>query len=115
MAGVLSGCATLDREECLNADWHLIGYEDGSAGRLPEQVGEHRQACAEYAVVPDMDAYLQGRSQGLVNYCTEENGYAWVVKALALTRFVPAKARPTLCRATVRGKSYINSSSWLNV
>jgi len=72
---LLSGCATMNRDECLNADWYLIGYEDGSVGKLTEQIGEHRSACAEYAVVPQMEDYLAGHQRGIRSYCTLENGF----------------------------------------
>ncbi|MCP4289671.1 MAG: hypothetical protein GY792_35490, partial [Gammaproteobacteria bacterium] len=26
---MLQGCATLDKDECMLADWRLIGYQDG--------------------------------------------------------------------------------------
>ena len=72
---LLISCATLDRDECRNADWRLIGYEDGSKGRLSDYLGNHRKACAEYDVTPDMEAYLQGRAEGLTQYCRPQNGY----------------------------------------
>ena len=72
---LLINCATLDRDECRNADWRLIGYEDGSKGRLSDYLGNHREACAEYDVTPDMEAYLQGRAEGLTEYCRPQNGY----------------------------------------
>jgi len=75
MALGLHGCATLDREECLTADWTLIGVEDGSNGRPFSCIGEHREACAEYQVTPNLNTYTTGRNQGLKNFCTEASGY----------------------------------------
>ncbi|MDE1461373.1 DUF2799 domain-containing protein [Spartinivicinus poritis] len=71
----LNGCATLSREECLSANWQTIGYEDGTKGRLPGFVAEHRKACAEYGVVPDLTSYQQGREEGVRHYCRPANGY----------------------------------------
>lgn len=74
---LLNGCSntTLTKEECRTVDWRTIGYEDGVAGRPADQIGLHRQACAEYGVAPDLDAYLAGRSAGLREYCQPYNGY----------------------------------------
>ena len=69
------GCATLDKDECLVADWRLIGYQDGVAGKSGAVVGEYREDCAKYAVVPDLDAYQAGREEGLVQYCKPGNGF----------------------------------------
>lgn len=69
------GCASMSEEECLVADWRALGYEDGAAGRTVAQLGERRQACAEYGVRPDTGAYRAGRSEGLRLYCTEQRGF----------------------------------------
>jgi hypothetical protein len=72
---LLQGCATLDKDECMLADWRLIGYQDGVAGKSATQIGEYREDCAKHAVVPDLDAYRAGRHEGLQQYCTSSNGY----------------------------------------
>ena len=75
MALLISGCAGMSEEECLVADWHALGYEDGAAGRQVAQLGMRRQACAEYGVRPDTTAYRAGRDEGLELYCTEQRGF----------------------------------------
>ncbi len=65
MLMLASGCATMSEEECLVADWHAIGYEDGAAGLQVAQLGKRREACAEYGVRPDTAAYRAGRDEGL--------------------------------------------------
>lgn len=72
----LSGCATLSQEECMVADWYSIGFEDGAQGRQAGYLANHREACAEYGVAPDLSAYQSGRDQGLDTYCNYDNGYA---------------------------------------
>jgi len=72
---LLQGCATLDKDECMLADWRLIGYQDGVAGKSATMVGEYREDCAKHAVVPDLDAYRAGREEGLQQYCKTDNGY----------------------------------------
>jgi hypothetical protein len=72
---LLQGCATLDKDECMLADWRLIGYQDGVSGKSAAAVGEYREDCAKHAVVPDLDAYRAGREEGLQQYCKADNGY----------------------------------------
>ncbi|MGL6159634.1 DUF2799 domain-containing protein [Microbulbifer sp.] len=69
------GCATMSEEECLIADWHAIGYEDGAAGLQVTQLGKRREACADHGVRPDTTAYRAGRDEGLQLYCTEHRGF----------------------------------------
>jgi hypothetical protein len=76
LAAVASGCASLDRAECLSANWYAIGLEDGARGRALERLGDHRRACAEHKVVPDAERYIAGRDEGLKSFCTYERGFA---------------------------------------
>ena len=69
------GCASMDKDECLVADWRLIGFQDGVQGKSAAAVGTYRKDCAGYRVVPDLDAYQAGRREGLHQYCVPANGY----------------------------------------
>jgi uncharacterized small protein (DUF1192 family) len=71
----MSGCATMDKSECLAVDWKTIGYEDGVAGRSGDRIAEHRKACARYGVTPDLESYQVGRRQGLREYCSPQHGF----------------------------------------
>lgn len=70
----LTGCATLDRSECEVANWEIIGFEDGASGKPASTVGQHRSACAEYTIAPDLNLYLKGHNRGIKEYCTYQNG-----------------------------------------
>ena len=73
---LLGACAAkMSRDECRTVDWRTVGYEDGVAGQPGDRIGEHRRACAEYGVTPDLNAYLAGRTAGLREYCQPHNGY----------------------------------------
>jgi Protein of unknown function (DUF2799) len=76
IAAIASGCASLDRAECLSANWYAIGLEDGARGRPLERLGDHRRACAEHKVVPDAERYVAGRDEGLKSFCTYERGFS---------------------------------------
>ncbi len=71
----LQGCATMDGEQCQLADWRLVGYQDGVLGKTAATIGEYSRDCAGHAVVPDLDAWRAGREEGLLEYCTKDNGF----------------------------------------
>lgn len=75
LALAISGCASLNKEECLTADWRTVGFHDGAAGYTAERIDAHRQACAEHGVAPNLDRYLDGRQNGLKEYCRPARGY----------------------------------------
>jgi len=70
-----SSCATMNKSECLEADWQVIGLEDGAGGRELSYISHHRKACAEHGVTPNLEQYNIGREAGLKQYCTYKNGY----------------------------------------
>ena len=76
---LLQGCATLSEDECLAADWWIIGQKDGFERRPPSYLAEYQEACAEYGVTPDRVAYAKGYRSGrqdfLERFCTRSNGY----------------------------------------
>jgi hypothetical protein len=72
---MLAGCATMSPEECLQANWEEVGYNDGAAGYPVSRSAEHREACAETGVSVDFELYRHGYSLGLPYYCTRENGF----------------------------------------
>lgn len=71
-----SSCATMNKSECQKADWQVIGLEDGAKGRVVSYIGNHREACAEHGVKPDLAQYNLGREAGLRQYCTYRNGFS---------------------------------------
>jgi ribosome modulation factor len=75
-AVLLGACSSqMSKDECRTVDWRTVGYEDGVAGRPGDRIGEHRRACAEHGITPDLNAYLAGRAEGLKEYCQPYNGY----------------------------------------
>lgn len=71
---MLSGCASMNKDECLTANWHDIGHEDGLRGASRNRIADHRHACAEFGVTPDSNAYYQGYEQGIRLFCQPNNG-----------------------------------------
>ena len=76
LAVLVSGCASgLSKDECNTIDWRTIGYEDGVNGRSEARISEHRKACARHGVALELDAYRDGRAEGILQYCQPGNGY----------------------------------------
>ena len=72
---LMSGCATMNEDQCLVGDWGGQGWSDGAAGRSVGRIEDHAKACAKYGVAPNMSAYLASREDGLRTYCTWQNGF----------------------------------------
>lgn len=100
----LSGCATMDREECLTVDWRTVGYEDGVAGRSGDRIGQHRKACAKHGVTTDLAAYQAGREEGLREYCVPANGFRLGSQGGSYSGMCPADLDPAFSDAYVSGR-----------
>ncbi len=72
---LLTGCATLSREQCQRGDWFGIGISDGQAGQPASRLDQHVRACVDYGIHVDNQQYINGRAQGLQDYCQIENAF----------------------------------------
>lgn len=100
----LSGCATMDRDECLTVDWRTIGFEDGVAGYSGDRIGQHRKACAKHGVTPDLAAYQAGREDGLREYCVPSNGFRLGSNGGSYNGMCPADLEPAFADAYASGR-----------
>ncbi len=71
----LSGCATMNEQECLVSDWRSVGFEDGARGRPVETIGSYRQACTKHGVSPDLESYRTGHADGVESFCQPVKGF----------------------------------------
>lgn len=69
----LAGCATMTPNECKAANWLEVGMRDGLAGAAVSVLDDRVKDCAKAQVPVDTPRYLQGRDQGLLQYCRIEN------------------------------------------
>ncbi len=110
----LGGCATMNKSECQNADWKIVGMEDGADGRLPSYIGEHRTACAEYSVKPNLTAYMQGHKIGVRQYCTAPNGFNIGQKGKAYNGVCPQELETQFLDAYEQGYKFYTLNSELD-
>jgi hypothetical protein len=111
---LISGCATLNKDECRNADWNLIGFEDAARGYALERIGQHRKACAKTNVVPDMNAYETGHKKGVRQYCTLERGYREGLNGATYRGICPADLSRDFLRAYYDGQALYTLKQTIN-
>lgn len=102
--GLLSGCASMSEDECRTADWRMIGYEDGVAGLSAARIGEHRKACAKHNLTPSMQAYREGREEGLYEYCRPPNAFRLGQQGSTYTGICPFDMEEDFISAYSSGK-----------
>ncbi|MEH6443118.1 MAG: DUF2799 domain-containing protein [Oceanospirillaceae bacterium] len=74
---VLAGCATLNQAQCISANWYDLGFDNALDGNKSSFVAEHTEACQEYAITPDFEAYKEGWLQGIKKFCSPQSGWRY--------------------------------------
>lgn len=100
---LLSGCATLSKEECKIGNWQAIGYSDGVAGYYPDRLISHAEACSKASVMPDNQAWERGRQMGLKQYCTASNAYTLGRRGTTFNKVCPVTTTDTLQQINRQG------------
>ena len=111
MGVAISGCATLDKNECQNANWESIGYEDGTRGYAASRIGNHRSACAKHSITPDLAAYTTGRDKGLEQFCRANIGYRTGASGRAYQHVCPASSEPEFLAGYQYGQHVYKTNS----
>lgn len=114
LTAVLSGCATMSKEECRQVDWYLKGVDDATAGYPLDRVIEHGKACAKIDVVPDMKAYREGHGKGARLYCVPPKGYSEGRKGAAYNGICPIELEDKFLRAYRDGQELFNIERKIN-
>lgn len=108
LLALLSGCATMSKEECKQADWYLKGVDDATHGFALDRVVEHGKACARINIVPDMKDYREGHAKGARLYCVPEKGYSEGRGGSAYNGICPVELEPKFLRAYRDGQELYN-------
>ncbi len=74
-SAMLGGCATMSPEECMVADWYRIGEQDARAGRSNDFLAQRAGDCDEAGYPADVDAWRAGFEDGLLSFCTIDEGF----------------------------------------
>lgn len=73
---VVSGCAALSEDECQFANWEAMGQADGQWGETVGRFQRYSDACSNYGIQADFEAWERGRQIGLTRFCTPQGVYA---------------------------------------
>ena len=109
---VLTSCQTLSKEECVVADWRVIGEQDGAAGYNPQdRFARHVKACTRAGIAPDQTLWYQGYQQGLPRYCTPLNGLSAGSQGKSYANVCPLDLDPGFREGYDLGRIHYQKSS----
>jgi hypothetical protein len=79
LGAFLSGCASLNKAQCISANWFDLGVDNALSGKRSSYVAEHTQACAKHAITPDFETYKKGWESGVIKFCTAQSGWRYAM------------------------------------
>lgn len=102
---ITTGCASLSKEECANANWDAIGYGDGSRGKSADRFNIHQKACAEHGYKASFADYKDGHLRGLKEvFCKPRHGYQLGLKGSGYNNVCPSDVEPGFIAAYHHGR-----------
>ena len=108
LACLAAGCSTLSKEErtaaCASTDWQRYGANDGRLGVPTADRVNDFEDCSDLGHPADLLAYQTGRSSGLQDYCTAENGYQVGYEGRRYRKVCPADLEPDFLQGYERGR-----------
>ncbi len=102
--GLIGGCASMSRLDCLTVDWFDKGYEDGLRGSTMERYGRYADDCTKHGIAPNRQEYERGRNQGLSLYCTSNKGYRVGRAGRTYTHVCPPGSEPDFLHGFYAGQ-----------
>lgn len=107
----VSGCATLNEDQCSVTDWQQLGQSDGARGLSPDRIASHREACSKFNIPVDAPAWQAGWQVGIRQYCTFENGVEIGERGTLGSNFCPADQVEDFRLGNRAGKSVADARS----
>lgn len=99
LSGFLGACGgNVKTLQCSGVDWNGYGYKIAQSGKSPREFNHYRDGCGERLEKGAMDAYLDGYTRGIVEFCTYENGYASGLNNQPLSDVCPVELRTSYAK-----------------
>ena len=116
LAFALSGCVgpSLSKEECMLSDWYQIGYTDGVRGYSQARLQDHREACTKHGVNPVVSEYQKGHEDGVVVFCTPQNGLSAGASGWKYSGICPRELESGFMVGYNLGAQLHRAKSWVN-
>ncbi len=108
---IVVGCSTMDKGECVTANWHQLGIKDGNKGYNKSNISKYASDCGEHGIRPNQAQYLSGWQKGIVTFCTRDNGFYHGIKGRSYENSCPASLKDKFYSAYLTGKNVYREQS----
>jgi len=103
----------MSEDQCLTANWYDMGSKDAYRGLASSRLQSHAEACGEFGVSPNGDAYKKGYAQGQTLFCTAERGLEYGRDGSSYRRTCPVALESIFNRGYRIGKDIYDAEAEL--
>jgi len=102
----LFGCATMNAEDCVNADWRSLGMQDGARGNSLNRIESRAKVCQKHGLAIKRAEYQKGYKQGIAQFCTPANGYDYGTSKRQYAYVCPNNLEAGFLKGYVKGLNW---------
>jgi hypothetical protein len=104
LSGSLIACGgNVKSLQCSGLNWNEQGYKNAQSGKSPREFNQYRDSCGDRLEKGAVDAYLDGYTRGIMEFCTYENGYAAGLNSQPLDNVCPVELRASYAKGHSAG------------
>ncbi len=106
LLGLITGCSTYSKKECVEMNWQQRGLQAAYWGqRKVDAFGYYVQECeVEHRIAPDAVTFNAGYAQGLISYCSAERASELGSEGHAYQRICPKEKEADFLNAYIPAK-----------
>ncbi|MFT7560827.1 MAG: hypothetical protein ACI93R_002750 [Flavobacteriales bacterium] len=90
---------------CETSDWTKLGFETAVSGKSVRHFDNYKNACGAKITDAVIDQYVNGYTLGVVEYCTQENGFDIGERGDAIPSVCPIEYREIFMSGYYKGIS----------
>lgn len=106
LATGLSACVGKVKKElnCAEENWVTVGYNTAKAGKSIRSFDAYNEVCGTNLPAGAKEAYIDGYTKGIIEFCTYENGYFYGENNMEDPKICPYEVRRIFTKGYSQGQ-----------
>lgn len=111
---IVSGCAIMSKQDCLQGNWQEAGYNDAARGHTSaSRLSSRIRVCSKHGATLNKVEYLLGYRDGLTNYCQPTHGFIAGSNNRTYRGICPQSLEPSFLQQYLDGLHTARRNVWL--
>jgi len=115
LSSFILSCSTMSKNQCANADWYSLGYDDLLVkSRDNTYFYQREKACGKHKLTANKNEYLKGWNDAIIKYCSKDNLYNIGLKGYEFVNTCGEEKYDSLIEHYRRGKRLFEINKLIN-